>query len=178
MSDVVERPLAYRDWTVRMAKDLSRSLDYLETRDDIDHSRIAYYGYSFGSILGPIMLAVEGRIKTGIFVHGGVIPVDLPRSFDMVLYAQRVKSSVLMINGAEDVFFPVKMGQTPMYELLKKSNEQTKHELYPGGHGAFGLFYEQIREDVLDWLDRHLGPVNGKKNNSGKGIERLNGKGW
>jgi len=164
MSDVVEMPMTYRDWTVRMAKDLSRSIDYLETRADIDSQRIGYYGYSFGSLLGPIMLSVEDRIDTGIFVHGGVLPIDLPRSFDMALYARRVKVPVMMINGKEDVLAPLKTCQVPLYESLGTPAEHKEHKLYPGGHGAFGLFYDQIRGDVLDWLDRYLGPVNGKKN--------------
>jgi serine/threonine protein kinase/formylglycine-generating enzyme required for sulfatase activity/dienelactone hydrolase len=159
MSDVVETPLAYRNWTIRMVEDLSRSIDYLETRDDINSERIAYYGYSIGALLGVFTLAVEDRIDTGIFVHGGIPPIDFPRYFDIALYAQRIKSPVLMVNGAEDVLAPVKTCQIPMYELLKKANGNTEHKLYPGGHGAFGLFYDQIRGDVLDWLDRYLGPV-------------------
>ena len=160
MSNVFETPLIYRDWTIRMAKDLRRSIDYLRTRDDIDSGKIGYYGYSFGSLLGPIMLAVEDRIDTGVFVHGGLLPIGLPRSFDMALYAQRVKVPVLMLNGAEDVLAPVQTCQLPMYEMLKKANADTEHKLYPGGHGQFTLFYEQIRGDALDWLDHYLGPVN------------------
>jgi dienelactone hydrolase len=165
MSNLSETPLIYRDWAIRMAKDMRRSIDYLKTRDDIDSRKIGYYGYSFGSLIGPIMLAVEDRIDTGIFVHGGLLSIELPRSFDMALYAQRVRVPVLMLNGAEDVIAPVKTSQLPMYELLKEANGDTDHKLYPGGHGQFTLFYEQIRSDVLDWLDRYLGPVNGTKNN-------------
>jgi hypothetical protein len=50
---------AQRDDTIAQVKDLRRSVDYLETRNDIDHSRLAYYGISFGGVLGPINLAVE-----------------------------------------------------------------------------------------------------------------------
>ncbi len=158
-SDLVQVPLVYRDWTIRMAKDLSRSIDYLQTRSDIDSGKIAFYGYSFGALLGPIMLAVEDRIDTGIFLHGGVFPLEWPRSFDMVLYAQRVKAPVLMINGTEDVMCLVKTCQEPMVELLKKANGNTQYKPYPGGHGGFSLFYSQIRGDVLEWLDRYLGPI-------------------
>jgi serine/threonine protein kinase/dienelactone hydrolase len=164
MEGVAETPLVYRDWTIRMAQDLRRSIDYLETRDDIDSHRIGYYGYSFGSLLGQLMLAVEDRIGTGIFVHGGLLPIDLPRSFDMALYAQRIHVPVLMVNGAEDVLLPAEVSQKPMYRILKEAHPDTRYAVYPGGHGEFSLFFEQIREDVLDWLDRYLGPVNGTKN--------------
>jgi serine/threonine protein kinase/dienelactone hydrolase len=156
---VVETPLAYRDWTIQAAKDLSRCIDYLETRRDIDSGRIAFYGMSWGATLGPIMLAVEDRLDTGIFVVGGIPPIDLPRSFDIALYAQRVKAPVLMVNGREDAFLPLTTSQIPLFELLGTPDEHKEHEPYPGGHGMFGLFYEQIRGDVLAWLDRYLGPV-------------------
>ncbi|MHC4518452.1 MAG: protein kinase domain-containing protein, partial [Planctomycetota bacterium] len=65
------RPIAYRDWVIQLSKDLGRSIDYLETREDIDNEKIAYYGMSWGARVGPIMLAVEERIKLGILVVGG-----------------------------------------------------------------------------------------------------------
>jgi len=114
---------------------------------------------SWGAILGSIMLAVEDRLDTGIFVVGGIPPVEVPRSFDIALYAQRVKVPVLMVNGKEDTLVRFKTMQIPMYELLGTPGEHKQHKLYPGGHGVFGLFYQQIQKDVLDWLDRYLGPV-------------------
>jgi len=163
VQSAAETPLVYRDWTIRMAQDLRRSIDYLETRDDIDSRCIGYYGYSNGSLLGQIILAVEGRIGTGIFVHGGLLPIDLPRSFDMALYAQRIHVPVLMVNGAEDALLPAKVSQEPTYRILKKAHPDSRYAVYPGGHGEFSLFFEQIREDVLGWLDRYMGPVNGTK---------------
>ena len=159
MQSAAETPLIYRDWMIRMAKDLRRSIEYIQTRDDIDSDKIGYYGYSAGALSGQIMLAVEDRIDTGIFVHGGLLPIDLPRSFDMALYAQRIHVPVLMVNGAEDVLIPAEAGQKPMYRILKEAHPDSRYAVYPGGHGEFSLFFEQIRTDVLTWLDRHLGPV-------------------
>ncbi|MEN6428515.1 MAG: protein kinase [Phycisphaerales bacterium] len=156
---VVETPLAYRDWLIQVVKDLSRCIDYLETRGDIDSTKIAFYGASWGATLGPIVLAVEERLDTGIFVVGGLPPIDLPRSWDVALYAQRVRAPVLMVNGREDFLLPLKTTQIPLYELLGTAKDHKEHKLYPGGHGMFGLFFEQIRGDVLGWLDRYLGPV-------------------
>ncbi|HCO97056.1 MAG TPA: hypothetical protein DIU00_24470 [Phycisphaerales bacterium] len=159
MTSVVETPLAYRDWTFKIAKDLSISIDYLQTRNDIDSTKIAYYGMSWGAMMGPIILAVEDRLDTGIFVVGGLAPFNLPRSFDIALYAQRVKVPILMVNGREDVLLPFTTSQKPMYELLGTNDKYKEHKLYPGGHGVFGLFYKQIQDDVLGWLDRYLGVV-------------------
>ena len=41
-----------RDDIIAFSKDLGRTLDYLTTRADIDHDRIAYFGVSRGASLG------------------------------------------------------------------------------------------------------------------------------
>src|SRR5205823_4746792 len=56
-------PNASRDLTIAWSKELGRSVDYLETRRDIDGGRIAYYGFSLGAVLGPILTALEPRFK-------------------------------------------------------------------------------------------------------------------
>ena len=62
-------------------KDLRRSVDYLETRPDIDRERLAYFGVSLGAIRGAIALAVEKRFKTAVLWSGGFgLSPKLPRS--------------------------------------------------------------------------------------------------
>jgi len=39
---------AYADYVGKWVKDFRRSLDYLESRPDVDMSKIAYYGSSWG----------------------------------------------------------------------------------------------------------------------------------
>ena len=156
-SSVSKRPLAYRDWTLCSFRDLSRSIDYLETRSDIDHQKLAYYGLSLGAMLGVGVLALENRLSTGILALGGIAPIPLPRSFDTALYAPRVTAPVLVVNGREDFLIPMNVGARPLYELL--GSRDKKHSFYAGGHGEFGLFHKQVRQDVLTWLDAHLGPV-------------------
>ena len=51
--------------------DARRSLDYLETRSDIDAARLAFYGLSWGGQLGPIIMALDPRIKAGVLLMGG-----------------------------------------------------------------------------------------------------------
>jgi hypothetical protein len=51
-----KRPISanvLRDYSYQWSKDFLRSVDYLETRPDIDHDRLAYFGLSFGAELGP-----------------------------------------------------------------------------------------------------------------------------
>jgi dienelactone hydrolase len=162
--DPRQTPVIARDLIIQISKDLRRSIDYLETRDDIDKERIAYYGMSGGAAFGPLALAVEDRFKAAVFVVGGFyVWVKLPAAIDSINHAPRVKTPVLIVNGKEDFFFPVETSQIPMFELLGTPDEDKEHKLYPGGHGLFGLFSKQIQGDVLSWLDRYLGPVNKMK---------------
>ena len=43
---------AYTEYLAQLVKDFRRSVDYLETRDDIAHDKLAYYGVSWGALLG------------------------------------------------------------------------------------------------------------------------------
>ncbi len=59
-----------------------------------------------------------------------------------------------MVNGREDALVPWETSQKPMIDRLKKGNPLSTYKPYPGGHGVLeGLFYQQIREEVLVWLD-------------------------
>src|SRR5262249_133419 len=60
-----------RDHTIMWYRDLGRSLDYVETRMEIDRARIAYLGTSWGACYAPIMLAVDNRFKAAVLISGG-----------------------------------------------------------------------------------------------------------
>jgi serine/threonine protein kinase/dienelactone hydrolase len=159
-------PSAFTEWIIQTCKDLQRCLDYLETREDIDSGRMAYYGMSAGAVFGPMALAVEHRFKAAVLAIGGFPvsgPADRVPAIDPLNHAPRVRTPVLMINGEGDFFFPLESSQRPMYQSLGTPEPDKEHRVYPGGHGLLSLFGRQIRDDVLGWLDRYLGPVNGKK---------------
>jgi dienelactone hydrolase len=52
--------------------DMRRTIDYLDTRPDIDSKELAYFGVSWGGYLGGIMPAVEPRIKAVILYVAGL----------------------------------------------------------------------------------------------------------
>jgi serine/threonine protein kinase/dienelactone hydrolase len=158
--DTVSRT-ARRDVAIMATRDLSRSVDYLESRSDIQADRIGYMGFSLGARMGALCLANEKRIVSGILVHGGLFlapkSIRLPE-VDEINYAPRVRQPVLMLNGRFDFQFSLERSQIPLFELLGTPPSDKKHVLFDGGHGAF-LTNDQIRE-TLDWMDRYLGPVN------------------
>ncbi len=139
-------------------KDISRSLDYLETRKDIDLKRIAYIGGSMGAWLAPIFLAQDKRFRMAVLTLGGLAGWRFPPAFDTFNFVPRVRIPVLMINGRYDYLFPNETSQVPMFEMLGTPPEDKRHVIFDTAHNTYGYRDEWIRE-MLDWLDRYLGPV-------------------
>lgn len=146
----------YRDMVTDWSKDLGRSIDYLETRKDIDANKIAYYGSSWGAALGLILPAMEPRIKTNVLLLGGFcLQKALPEA-DQINFAPRIHIPTLMLNGRYDFFFPIDTSQDPAFKWLGVPPEDKKRILYNSGHDVPRV--ELIRE-VLAWFDHYLGPV-------------------
>lgn len=146
----------WKEHVIMWAKDLGRSMDYLETRDDIDADRIAYFGYSWGGGLGGIMLAVEKRIKAGVLLVAGLLFHRSLPEVEQVNFLPRIKTPVLMLNGKYDFIFPYETSQIPFFTLLGTPKEHKEIFVYEGGHSVPGT---QIAKETLAWLDRYLGPV-------------------
>jgi eukaryotic-like serine/threonine-protein kinase len=145
-----------RDETIQRSKDLRRSLDYLETRTDIDHGRLAFYGFSWGGIEGPISLALESRFKTAVLADGGCeVWKTLPEE-DPLNFVPHIKIPVLMINGRYDFGIPLETCQLPFFRLLGTPAADKRQVLLDSGHG---IPLTPWFKETLDWLDHYLGRV-------------------
>jgi predicted esterase len=149
----------YVEYLKKIVLDFRRSIDYLETRNDIDINKLAYYGYSWGGALGSIIPAVEERIKINIINLGGFIPIPTHSAGDPVNYVTRVKIPTLMLNGRYDVSLPLETSAKRMYDLLGTPEKDKVQKVYDTDH--YIPRNEMIRE-ILDWLDKYFGPVNRK----------------
>jgi dipeptidyl aminopeptidase/acylaminoacyl peptidase len=147
-------PNAARDLLIQRTKDVRRALDYLETRSDVDHERLAFYGLSMGAYYGPLVAAVEERFRTLVLVSGGARG-GLPEVTNLN-FAPRVRVPVLMLNGRHDFIFPLDETQRPLFRLLGTPDADKKHVLFDSGHVPP---YADVVRETLDWLDRYLGPV-------------------
>jgi len=139
-------------------KDLSRSVDYLQTRDDIDCDKLAYFGSSWGGWLAPQYLAQDKRFKVAVLRMAGLPTFDMPAPFDIFNFAPRVNIPVLLLNGKYDYLFPHETSQRPLFEALGAPEEDKRLVLFETAHSMHGFRTEMIKE-TLDWLDRYLGPV-------------------
>ena len=145
----------YTEYFTRVVKDLRRTLDYLDTRAELDHGRIAYLGVSWGAMNSPIFSAIEPRIKVNLLVVGGLDPAARPEVLT-VNYVRRVTVPTLMMNGRFDTRFPFEASVKPMFDLLGTPPDKKLLKVYETDH--FIPRTEMVKE-TLAWCDRFLGPV-------------------
>jgi pimeloyl-ACP methyl ester carboxylesterase len=135
---------------------MRRTIDYLETRPDIDTSRVAYYGASWGGYLGGLMPAVEPRFKAVVLLVAGLEYQRGQPEVEPINFLPRITIPVLMLNGQYDHYFPVETAQRPMFRLLGTPPDRKRQVIVEGGH--FVPRTQLVRE-TLAWLDKYLGPV-------------------
>ena len=148
----------YTELFTSWAQDVMRTIDYLESREDIDTDNIAYMGFSWGGRGGAIIPAVEPRIKTAILLAAGLASGRARPEVDQINFVSRVTIPVLMANGRYDAIEPVEDAQRPMFELLGTPQDKKKWVVYESGHAIADVRTEWIGES-LDWLDTYLEPV-------------------
>ncbi len=146
----------YRDHVMAWYKDLGRSIDYLETRSDVEHEKLAYYGYSWGAVLGAILPAVEDRLKVAVLSGAGLHEPETFPQVSQINFAPHVTIPVLMLNGRYNTFFPVETTVKPMYDLL--GTPDADKELHLFDTGAF-IPPKDLTNLTSAWLDKYLGPV-------------------
>ncbi len=156
-SDVPNDSSFWRDHVIAWSKDIGRSIDYLETRQDIAIDKLAYGGFSWGAAMAAIMPAVEPRFKVAFAIIGGFNLQPVAPEVSAFNFAPHVTVPVLMLNGKYDYFYPFKLSQEPMFRFLGTPADRKRRVVYDTGHNIPRA--EMIKE-TLDWLDRYLGLVN------------------
>jgi dienelactone hydrolase/predicted Ser/Thr protein kinase len=154
----VNPPAVWKDHFVAWAKDLGRSIDYLETREDIDTTRIGYFGDSLGGKMGALLPALDKRLKVVVLSSGGFYALGTyPPEANPFNFVPHVTQPVLMMNGRYDTSFPYDSCQRPLFEHLGTPVKDKKHVIYETGHNVFSD-REAVRA-CIEWLDKYLGPV-------------------
>ena len=134
--------------------DMRRGLDYLQTRSDIDASRIAYFAPSAGSAK-LILAAIETRYSS-IAMMGATIRRYEPQvkpEISSINYIPLIRGPKLMLHGRYDEAAPLKTEAEPLYKLLSEPKRLT---VFEGGHIAPR---EVLLPTINGWLDETLGPV-------------------
>jgi formylglycine-generating enzyme required for sulfatase activity/dienelactone hydrolase len=155
-SDYPNTSVHWKNHVIMWVKDFSRTLDYLESREDINMEKVGYFGASWGGAMGSIVPAVEKRLKLNILIVAGLNMQKALPEIDEVQYLSRIKTPTIMINGKYDFFFPYESSQKPFYDLLGTPDEDKALKIYEGGHSVPRV---ELIKEVLGWMDRYWGPV-------------------
>jgi len=153
-SDIPDGSIFWRDHVVMWVKDIRRTLDYLATRPDMDTTKFAYFGYSWGAYLAPVNLAADSRFKAAVLRVGGLLMGRARPEVDPFNYLPRVKIPVLMLNGRYDSIFPVDIAQRPFFNSLGTPKASKDWKIYPDGHDVPRT---ELMAETLKWLDKYLG---------------------
>ena len=144
----------YKNTVIKMGKDYKRSLDYIESRDHFDFENLSYFGYSWGSIMGNIMLAIDDRVNFAFLVAGGLEVQKTKQEIDPAIFTRRITMPVMHITGKNDGVFDFNNSQLPMQKLLGTPIEDQEMIVLEGvGH--------IIPEDIiigehLRWLKKYI----------------------
>ena len=144
----------HRDHVMMWRQDIGRTIDYLETRDDIDVDRLSYFGHSWGGRMGAIMLALEPRFQAGVLYVAGLSIRPTQPAAEPLNFLPRVRVPVLMLNGEFDTVYPLATQSRPFLDLL--GSEVKRQHVEPGGHS---VPYNVLIRETLGWLDEHVGLV-------------------
>jgi dienelactone hydrolase len=140
---------------IHQVQDFRRSIDYLETRTEFDKNKLAFLGNSWGGYIGPIIQAVESRVKASVLVVGGMTGHGRPE-VKAVHHVPRAKQPTLMLNGRYDLTFPFETSVKPLFDLLGTPREHKRLCVYETDHF---IPQNELIKETLAWLDRYLGPV-------------------
>jgi serine/threonine protein kinase/dienelactone hydrolase len=150
--------MALRDEYIDWSKEIERSFDYLETRKEVDSREIAFLGFSSGGPPTVRMAAYPMRAKTCLILSNGLPTIPLPPEVDPINFAPRLKVPTLLLNGRYDFTNPLEENQRPLFRLLGAPEKDKKFVILEYAHNV-GALPNEMRREVLAWLDKYLGPV-------------------
>jgi dienelactone hydrolase len=148
--------VGFRDLMVRHATELRMAVDYATTRADIDSSRIAYVGQSWGAGSRLVFAGVDDRFKAVVLIGAGIderVQPTLPEAANFN-FAPYIRAPKLVVNGRQDEEHPWLTRGLPLWNLLVEPKELV---LIDGvGHHP----PPEVRVPPINaFLDKVLGPV-------------------
>jgi dienelactone hydrolase len=149
-----------RSEAIQTVIDARRAIDVLAARNDVDRTRIGFYGFSYGAWLGAITAAVDKRVSLVVLRSGGPqILAEIARAssraltseyatsmarVDQMAYAPAISAPVLVQNGSRDTTFTAE--QMRAWQERVGGAKTVKN--YDAGH----TLDAQSLTDALAWI--------------------------
>lgn len=157
--------------------DIQRSIDFLGTRTNVDISRIAFTGHSYGAQLGGILSGIEPRIKAFVLMSGtpdltnllqetghprikhirDSIPLDFKKwkqqmePLNPIYYIKHTKSPVFFQFATNDEY---DIDEMEAKKFVSAAGTVTEHvRFYNSGHQ---LINKKAEDDRSKWLIQQL----------------------
>ncbi len=151
-----------RDAWIQSVVDLRRAVDYLQSRPDVDKTKIGYMGFSQGAMLGGVTAGVEARISAFCFAVPGAGLLEIVKHIDEypLLLAhwpvkktpetlQKIQSVALV---SDPLYFVGRIGARKMLIIVAK-----KDEIIPPSASRAFVEAAHAREDqVKRWDSGHV----------------------
>ncbi len=143
----------YKEAIIKIGQDYKRTLDYIESRNDFDFSKMSYFGYSWGSTTSNYLLAIDDRIKAAVICVGGLMLQKSKKEVEAHYYVRRIKTPILHVIGKEDGIFGYEENYKPWKKLIGTPKDKLKLiELDNVGHG---LPWDTIIKHHSNWIKAH-----------------------
>jgi dienelactone hydrolase len=149
-----------RDEAIQTVVDARRAIDLLVARNDVDRTRIGFYGFSYGAWLGAITAAVDRRVGLLVLRSGGPqILTEIARAsartltpayaeqmagVDQMAYAPGIAAQVLVQNGSRDTTYTAEQ----MRAWQERIGGAKTVKNYDAGHDLDTA----SRADALSWI--------------------------
>ena len=149
-----------RSEAIQTVVDARRAIDVLVARNDVDRTRIGFYGFSYGAWLGAITAAVDTRVSLVVLRSGGPqILAEIARAssrtlsseyaasmarVDQMAYAAAISAPVLVQNGSRDTTFTAEQLRAWQERVGGTKTVKT----YDTGH----TLDAQSLADALSWI--------------------------
>lgn len=142
----------------KQLQDLHRTVDYLETREDMDTDRLGFLGTSWGGTKGPFLVGPKAeRFRASVLLSASGFSGSpaIPERYSKH-WAQRLKVPTLSIVGNVDFLTPIEQSVRPFIEMLPI--DEKRLVVVPGGH-IEPYVADRALKEASDWFDTYLGPA-------------------
>lgn len=158
----------YRYWSrniiIQTVFDLRRAVDFIETRKELDTSRIGFFGISLGGIIGTVFCGVEQRVKVPVIALAGggmhlmfgmdALSDDTKDYLSMIEpnnFVEKITPRpLLMINAENDDIVPPMMSKL----MFKVADEPKEIIWYPSKHHDIPI--DKVYPDGVSWFKKYL----------------------